>query len=663
MPMDPKIYQQLLITFRDELTDNHKDLVDTLLKMESCDAANVQEHLNTVFRIAHNLKGAAMSVSLSQVATLAHELEDKFSDWRKANYKPTKNEINDSLQRADALLTTFQEIQTNSTGAGEVLKISLDKIERANIKADEFIAHRLHLENWVKTLNKVSASLTQSQKEDDQNIVDQLTVLSENAASFVDDFSQSLLALQDELRSMRLIPVSTVLAPLKRTARELADSVGKKVSLTIEGGDIEIDKTILAFLKDPLQHLLRNAIDHAIEMPEKRHKENKPEEGHIIIKIQQDAGKIKLLFSDDGRGFNVEKIKTQALKNGFISQELFSTMTNEEALLLALRPGLSTSEKVTALSGRGVGLDVVKSNLEKVKGSLKIQSELTKGTTFTLTLPLTLATTRGVLISASGHHLMLPTLSLESLHQINLSDLKPVENERVFIVNNTPIPTKSLQDLLQLPKAQVEAKSCDGFFLRDANQYYIILVDAIEDEHDCIIKPLPAPFNQMPLYIGVTLTGEGELVPVLNPKAVVDLARTTTLNNTAREKSGEAVKSVKKILVVDDSLTTRSLAVNALKGAGFDVKSAVDGKQAWETIQKEKFDCVVTDIVMPKMNGFELIKLIKSSQNFSRLPVIVVTSHESDLEKQQGVASGADFYLVKSQFNTRILIDTIWSLL
>jgi two-component system chemotaxis sensor kinase CheA len=637
MPMDPKIYQQLLITFRDELTDNHKDLVDTLLKMESCDAANVQEHLNTVFRIAHNLKGAAMSVSLSQVATLAHELEDKFSDWRKANYKPTKNEINDSLQRADALLTTFQEIQTNSTGAGEVLKISLDKIERANIKADEFIAHRLHLENWVKTLNKVSASLTQSQKEDDQNIVDQLTVLSENAASFVDDFSQSLLALQDELRSMRLIPVSTVLAPLKRTARELADSVGKKVSLTIEGGDIEIDKTILAFLKDPLQHLLRNAIDHAIEMPEKRHKENKPEEGHIIIKIQQDAGKIKLLFSDDGRGFNVEKIKTQALKNGFISQELFSTMTNEEALLLALRPGLSTSEKVTALSGRGVGLDVVKSNLEKVKGSLKIQSELTKGTTFTLTLPLTLATTRGVLISASGHHLMLPTLSLESLHQINLSDLKPVENERVFIVNNTPIPTKSLQD--------------------------IILVDAIEDEHDCIIKPLPAPFNQMPLYIGVTLTGEGELVPVLNPKAVVDLARTTTLNNTAREKSGEAVKSVKKILVVDDSLTTRSLAVNALKGAGFDVKSAVDGKQAWETIQKEKFDCVVTDIVMPKMNGFELIKLIKSSQNFSRLPVIVVTSHESDLEKQQGVASGADFYLVKSQFNTRILIDTIWSLL
>lgn len=661
--MDPQIYQELLITFRDELTDNHKDLVDTLLKMESCDAANLQEHLNTVFRIAHNLKGAAMAVSLSQLATLAHELEDKFSDWRKANYKPTKNEINDSLQRADALLTTFQEIQTNSAGGGEILKISLDKIERANIKADEFIAHRLHLENWVKTLNKVSASLTQSQKEEDQNIVDQLTLLSENAASFVDEFSQSLLALQDELRSMRLVTVSTVLTPLKRTARELADSVGKKVSLTIEGGDIEIDKTILAFLKDPLQHLLRNAIDHAIEMPEKRRKENKPEEAHIIIKIQQDAGKIKLLFSDDGRGFDVEKVKTQALKNGFISQELFSKMTDEEALLLALRPGLSTSEEVTALSGRGVGLDVVKSNLEKVKGSLKIQSELTKGSTFTLTLPLTLATTRAVLISASGHHLMLPTLSLESLHQINLSDLKPVENERVFIVNNTPIPTKSLQDLLQLPKAEVEATSCDGFFLRDANQQYIILVDAIEDEHDCVIKPLPAPFNQMPLYIGVTLTGEGELVPVLNPKAVVDLARTTTLNNTAREKSGEAVKTVKKILVVDDSLTTRSLAVNALKGAGFDVKSAVDGKQAWETIQKEKFDCVVTDIVMPKMNGFELLKLIKSSQNFSRLPVIVVTSHESDLEKQQGVASGADFYLVKSQFNTRILIDTIWSLL
>lgn len=669
MQTDDKLYQSLLEIFKVELKEGHQAIIDALIKIEVADEETLQTLLKKLFRTTHNIKGAAKSVSLDKIATLAHKLEDQFSEWRDKHYKPNKLEIEELLKATDKLLTFFEE-STDRRQNRDILKIPLEKIERANTKVDEFITYKLRFENWRNKLNQIYQLSRQSKIVSmDQfetivtNVNAQINKLSEDSSQFLGEFSRSLQDLQDELREMRLLPIETILAPLRRTAHELAESMQKNVALEIEGDDVEMDKPILDLIKDPMLHLLRNSIDHGIETPLERKKENKPEQGTIRISIIQESGTIKIIFKDNGRGINTAELKKKALKELRFSEENLHKMSHQELLELIFLPGFSTSKTVTEVSGRGVGLDVVLNQIEKAKGRIELDSEEHKGTTFTLYLPLTMAKTRGIFVKVDEQAFMLPSLSISSLHEIPKIALNSVETELVYTLHNMVIPVRFLNELLQIKMEEVGQKNFQGILLGDRQNQFMILVDEIENEHDCVIKSLPAPFNQLNLYVGVTLTGSSELVPILNPKSLTELAQQQTTHKTFLQEKPLKKVDLKTILVVDDSLTTRSLVANALRIAGFDVTTLGDGRAAWNLLQKNHFDCVVTDIEMPYMDGFELTKLIKSNSDLKNLPLIIVSSHESEEEKRIGIEYGADAYLVKSQFNTKSLVDMIESLI
>lgn len=664
MPIDDQVYQSLLEIFKTELKEGHQALVYALLQLETADAQNLQTHLQNLFRTTHNVKGAAKSVSLDAIATLAHQLEDQFSQWRETHYKPNKTEITDCLLSVDHLLTLFESSIKKNQKNIEILKIPLFKVERANAKADEFITYKLRFENWKLKLNHVRKLLKQSKQESHfTEIHNKLLQLSEDSNQFVSEFSRALQDLQYELREMRLLPIETLLTPLKRTLRELADTMQKNVVLELSGGDIEMDKTILDLIKDPLNHLLRNAIDHGIETQEERKKTNKLAQATIHISVVQIPGKIKIIFSDDGRGIDTEKLRKKAYAEKRFSEEKLLQLSNQDILELILLPGFSTSQAVTEISGRGVGLDVVLTNIEKAKGKLTIKSELNKGTTFTLELPLTLAKVRGLFVKIANAYFMLPSLSLDSLHTISRTALKFVESELVYHIRDDIIPVRFLADLLQIKTKVKEQQNYFGILLGDRLSQFMILVDDIENEYDCVIKPLPKPFNKLNLYIGMTLTGTNELVPILNPKFLCELAKNQLVFISSVPEKKNMTLLQKHILVVDDSLTARSLIANALRSAGFEVTTKNDGCAALNVLQKKHFDCIVTDIEMPHMDGFKLTQSIKSHADYKKIPLIIVSNHESDEEKKRGIDSGANAYLAKSQFDTRALIKMIESLL
>ncbi len=673
MPIDPKLYQQLLEIFRQELKEQHQVLISSLFAIESADAAERQNQLQILFRVAHNIKGAAKSVSLDAIATIAHSLEDKFTEWKAKNVTLKKADIDDCIKKADAMLSALNTHFSSSPFDDEILKIPLIKIENANTKADEFITYRLRFENWLKTMHECIHLMDDEQKilnkKDNTKAtillkpLSQLKLITENANQLIDGFSRSLQNLQDDLRNMRLIPIETILKPLERVVRELSSEMGKNISLTVLGKDIEIDKPILDRLKDPLQHLIRNAIDHGIETPEERKKCGKSENGNIKITVQHDSGKIKIIFQDDGKGISVDRIKSLVLEKKLAAKETLDKHNDTEILNYIFQSGFTSKLNVNELSGRGVGLDVVKTNIESIKGSVQVETQINIGTTFTLTLPLTMATTRGVFFTINDQQFMLPTLLLQALHEFNLTDIKSVDGEKTYLINDVPIPVKSLHKILSIPNKNEMQSNLLAILIRVSGNSLLILVDDIQNEHDCVIKPLPVPFDQNTLYIGVTLTDSGKAVPVLNPKILFQLA--SKQNETDIDTTPQMIEPdlIKRILVVDDSLTTRSLAVHSLSMAGYQVEGVSNGILAWEMLKKTPFDCVVTDIEMPIMDGFELTALIKSNEQLKSTTVVIVSAHETDEDKKKGLKLGADAYLLKSQFDTQSLINIIQRLL
>ncbi|KTD09422.1 response regulator [Legionella jamestowniensis] len=692
MAIDAKLAKMLLETFKAELQELHQSMINSLLSLEKISSTEeLEEILKTLFRYSHNMKGAAASASVEPIALMAHRLEDLFSNWRQKKYIPNKKQINACLEVIDNLLVVLKAhcqgevidvenyLAPLSGGKSilknqeemedsEFIKLPLKRVERASAKANEFITYRLKLENWFKVIEYQLKELSQLPQEN-LALIKNLTAISAASGQFLGEFSRSVQALQDELKVMRMLPVSTILIPLARTVRDVASNLNKTVELQVQGGDIELDKAILDAIKDPLQHLVRNAIAHGIESNEIRKKLKKPIPAKLIIEVTQSAGKIKLSVNDDGQGIQIEKLRKRALAMEFYKQDELNALNDEQILEVIFASGFTTQEDITEIAGRGVGLDAVKSDIEKIKGTISIATKEGKGSSFTLTLPLTLATTRGVFFKLKEQVFMLPTLSLTALYEIKLSDLKVVDNQYILIVKNKPIPIKILNQLLKIDESPLTKHlTYYGLLINYQAKPLIFLVDAIISEHDCVVKPLPFPFSKLKQFIGVTLTGESELVLVLDPVLLMKRALTHKTFSfqqiTTDEKTIEHQPLHKKrILIVDDSLTTRSLCTSALEAAGYETVTAINGKEAWHLIQTMPFDCIVTDILMPEMNGYELTDMIKKDARFSHIPVIIVSLLDSQEDKDRGFEAGANVFLVKSEFDTHSLLEILESLL
>lgn len=486
---------------------------------------------------------------------------------------------------------------------------------------------------------------------------DNLTSLHRAAARSIDDI---LVTVKQTL----MYPFSSILSVVPRIVRDLSKEFNKEITYSVSGADIEIDRRILEEMKDPLIHLIRNCIDHGIESREQRAKSNKPQQGTLSIAISQIMGqKIEIRISDDGVGINKTKLIESAIKNGILKKNEVSGLSDGEINKLVFTSGVSTSPFITDVSGRGLGMAIVAEKVEKIGGSIEIESEQGKGTTFVILLPQTLSAFRGILIKSSGQFFMIPTVSVLSAVRIGPKDIKTVESKQVVTYNKEPLSLVNLAQILGLPQRSnpKEMEShLTGLVLYSSHKKMIFLVDGIYGEKEGVVKDLGPQLKHVRNIAGTTLLGDGRLIPVLQVQDLMESAsQSKSFVGTEAVASESQRKEPASILVVEDSITVRNMLRNLLEASGFAVKTAVDGLDGLNQIKSGNFDLVVSDIEMPRMNGFELTSTIRQEARFADLPVILVSTLDSADDRQRGMNAGANAYIVKGSFEKSNLLETI----
>jgi two-component system chemotaxis sensor kinase CheA len=467
--------------------------------------------------------------------------------------------------------------------------------------------------------------------------------------------------LQEEIKRVRMLPLATITTTFGRMVRDLAREQNKQVTLTIEGGETELDKRVLEQIKDPLIHLLRNAVDHGLEKPAEREKAGKPVEGHIILSASQQGNRIVITVSDDGRGLNLEAIRGTAIRKGLLRMGEAEKLSETEVAHLIFNSGLSTSRIITDISGRGVGMDVVRQNVEELHGTLEVDFKPNQGTTFTMTLPLTLASSRGLLVRAGEQNFALPLTSVERMLQIKANTIASVEGKEAITYQGKAVAVAWLADLLELPAGSRDANQLTVVIVAVAEKRLGLIVDDLVGEQEVVIKNLGRQLAKVGGIAGATILGSGEVILVLHVADLIKLAaRTPSRSSTIMDSGSKKTDQRKTILVVDDSITTRTLEKNILEAVGYEVKLATDGKEALAVLATDGLPhLIVSDIKMPRLDGFELTSRIKQDARYADIPVVLVTSLDSPADKARGIEVGADAYIVKSSFDQGNLLDTI----
>lgn len=467
--------------------------------------------------------------------------------------------------------------------------------------------------------------------------------------------------LEAGIRTLRLLPFATIFNLFPRMVHDLARQEGKSVELVLEGKDTLADKRLLEEMKDPLMHMLRNAIDHGIEPPQEREQLGKPATAIIRLRAYQTPSTIVLEVSDDGRGLDLNKIKQTALKRGICRDDELAAMPINQIQTLIFAPGFSTAPLVTEVSGRGVGLDVVRTNVEKLKGEIQVESTPGQGCTLRVTLGITLATAHVLIVQVNGMPYAIPVEFVRTACLVRSGEIFTLEGHDTIILHNQPISIVQLADLLELPPAasglsQQTALAC--IILQVGQEQLGVIVDALVDEQDVVIKPQSQLLRRVRNVSGATILGTGDVCMVLNPQDLLKTARVRS-HSHASTPTHQPAPAKPTILLVEDSIATRTQEKRILETAGYRVITAVDGLDGLNKLRSHTIDAVVTDVQMPNLNGLGLTAKIRQYQEYSELPIILVTSLASDEDKRQGAEAGANAYITKGSFNQEALLSTL----
>ncbi len=469
---------------------------------------------------------------------------------------------------------------------------------------------------------------------------------------------------QEKALMLRMVPLSTVFDPLHRLVRDIANTLGKDLDFEVNGNEIELDKKMIEKLSDPLLHMLRNSIDHGIEEPQGRKDAGKPKKGRVHLSAAYDAGNIVIELLDDGRGISTTKIREKALSRKLFDAATLDSMPEPALLDLIFLPGFSTSGIITDISGRGVGMDVVKRNIvEDLKGTVHISTKEGLGTTFSIRLPMTLAIMRILLISCQGMKYGISTHYVTEIINIAAADIIDVVGRKALRLREEFIPIAEMGDVLKICRSG--HKKQDRLLVlvvQVGAEKMGFMVDSVLDEEDMVIKSLPDHLKRVRLVSGVTITGKNEIINILNMPAVMETARNVRMvlqGSQTEEAAGREIN----ILVVDDSVNTREIEKSILEAYGYRVTIAGDGMEALEIAGGSKYDLVITDVEMPRLDGFSLTKRLRSDSTYKDVPIIIVTSREKDEDKRRGISVGANAYIVKGSFDQGNLVDTVQNLI
>lgn len=466
-------------------------------------------------------------------------------------------------------------------------------------------------------------------------------------------------ALQSGVRQIRLLPFETMVGNLQRMVRDLARELGKDVLFQTVGTRIALDKYVLERIRDPLLHLLRNAIDHGIETPDVRETKGKPRQGLILLTLMQKGNKVHILVSDDGRGIDGRYVRQVAIERGFITAH--DVLNEAETLELLLQPGMTTTEQVSTISGRGVGLDVVRQKIEQLQGHLRIESAVGHGTTFELELPISLSTLRCMLIQVGQELYAIPTNAVVRVLDYEPDVIFTVKGKSMLAVDGRPVPLVYLADALE--RSEQTNQGTLVMILSALERQHGFIVDDIISEQEVIVRNLNPELARIRNVSGATLLANGQVVIILNVSDLIKSAQGRPIRQREVVPPTAPPPVRRRILVVDDSITTRTLQKNILEAAGYEVLTATHGAEALELLTSQGVDLVISDIEMPWINGFELTARIRKHPNIKNLPIILVTSLDAPEHREQGFKAGADAYIAKGVFDQNELLHTIQTLL
>ncbi|MDD2272385.1 MAG: hybrid sensor histidine kinase/response regulator [Desulfuromonadaceae bacterium] len=469
--------------------------------------------------------------------------------------------------------------------------------------------------------------------------------------------------LQGTSLRMRMQPLSTVFDPLRRTVRDLAREQGKDVDFVVEGGDTELDRKIIDRIGDSLMHMIRNSLDHGVENAEERVAAGKPAQGTINLAACYDSGCVTISLGDDGRGLSVEKIREKALAKRLFDADTLAGMSRAEITDMIFMPGFSTSPIITDISGRGVGMDVVrKSIVDELKGTIIIETREGEGTTFLLRLPLNLAVFPLFLLSTGGKTCALPATSLVEMLSVQRGEIIEIVNKRAIRLREQIIPVESLAALLRLaPETPAEAGEVLVVIIRDGEEKLGLVVDEIIGREEMVVKPLPLHLQNLRMVSGVTIGEQDSIINVLHVPELIRQAR--EIAEPGRQRPTAREDHAATVLVVDDSINTREIEKSILEAYGYTVVTAEDGEEAFEKTRETLYDIVITDVEMPRLDGFSLTKRLREDERYRHVPIIIVTSLEKDEDKKRGITVGANAYIVKGAFDQSNLIETVRSLI
>jgi chemotaxis protein histidine kinase CheA/ActR/RegA family two-component response regulator len=467
----------------------------------------------------------------------------------------------------------------------------------------------------------------------------------------------------DSVISLRTLPLSTILDGYPRYVFELASELGKKVHLTIEGKENEIDKNIIESLSDVFLHMVRNAIDHGIEAPAERRAAGKNETGNLSIVCSRESGNMKIVIADDGQGIDLEKIRQKAVREGYVAESAASSLSKEDLTNFIFQSGFSTSGAVSNVSGRGVGMDVVGKNIERLKGSIIVDSEFGRGTAFTIMAPLSIAALVGFPIVCGGMKFIIPANFVDTILLVNRGEIITVVDRPEIKYGERIIKLYYLSQILHIKTASEE--SSDIIFvviIRAYDDIIALVVDSISSMRPVILKTMPSFMEKMPAFSGIVLNEDYEMVTALHMPTVIKMAKRIKVLDM-KKRNVEFEKQRKSILVVDDSLPTREIEKEILLSEGYHVDTAADGAEALKAAKNKQYDLICTDVNMPVMDGFMLTENVRKNEALSHIPIIVISSLASEEDQKRAAMLGASRYIIKNSFNNHNLLEAVKDLI
>jgi chemotaxis protein histidine kinase CheA len=704
--------------FVDEGLENLSNVEKLLFEIK--DGSLVQDNLVTLMRALHTLKGSARMLEFKNIEAVSHALETVFSSLKEErinlNDKAVKlvlaglDEVKEGVNkvksgekddiRADVFkkelsaLSALEEYEIPGTDESSEQKIKADGGKHEDIKSESIrislerinkIIHNMaalqSLEiaatNIARDTESINAAAKQFSKLMSADLpwnspliheFRSLELLISKLGSYVKNYAidagNDIRGAYDSIISLRMLPLSTVLESYPRQVFSIASDLGKKVKIKIEGAENEIDKNLIESLSEVFLHMIRNSIDHGIESPQDRLAAGKNETGLLTINCVRESGNMKVTISDDGKGIDIEGIRKKIVDKGMVSKEEAADLDEGELINYIFQSGFSTAEKLSSVSGRGVGMDAVRSNIERMKGSIAIQTKVGEGTSFTISVPLSLAALMGFPITSGSMKFIIPANFVDTVMLINTKDIITVVDRPGIKYNGRVIKLFYLHHVLKIPIDEKKDTS-DSIFVAIVQAYeetVALAVNQVSSMRQVILKTLPSFMEKMEVFSGVVLSEDYEMIPALHIPTVIRMARRTkTIDMKKRHVDYERMR--KSVLVVDDSKPTRDIERDILESEGYKVDVATDGSEALAAAKNTQYDLICTDIFMPNMDGFMLADNIRKNDRLKDIPIIAISSKSDEKDQNRAASLGINRYIIKSSFNDHDLISAVKELI